>query len=388
MSELHVIVAEIKAHSQSLARAPRNAREDKSNYARPRTESDGGWHQQEWRMAYESMFLRDKPQCRSTTEQDDLLFFVRADHKEGDEGEDGSFFVRRWSSELPEDIADPEAGPDAAPNPIADIDWRQSVYLNLVLQTTFTLTVAICSRQAIEAKKQGAAISWSPLAKVSKPVFASPTRISVDSKEEFSKPSYPLIYFAVEDYESAFESMVLTDPDHCLCVLLSARGGPALGGERRGSEAERQSSVAASLESEAGHARVLLFSGFVGFQQLQEAYHTSHRRFLGLLPGKSGHAKVMMKGPGGNGVSEVAVTDADVRQDEDSEAGEGDASHSNGLTFGGLYKASLGAVKQVGGALVGRPPTPKGGNRLQCSLMSVSLPWWCVTHDILFRPSS
>jgi hypothetical protein len=81
-------------------------------------------------------------------------------------------------------------------------------------------------------------------------------------QQEMAKASYPDVFFALEDTE-AHQYVVLNDPDHCLCVLLSAKGGPALPSEA-GSGA-----AGGEIDASQPEPRVLMFSGFVGYDQLQ-----------------------------------------------------------------------------------------------------------------------
>ena len=102
-----------------------------------------------------------------SSRQDDMLFFVRTTVDAA--ATPMPFFVRRWSPQLPAQLPEPERANASSPfhgREEAGVDWRHSVYLNLVLHTTYTLTVAVCSRQAIQAKQQGAGSAWSPLVKV------------------------------------------------------------------------------------------------------------------------------------------------------------------------------------------------------------------------------
>lgn len=60
---------------------------------------------------------------------------------------------------------------------------------------------------------------------VSKPVYASPTRVDVNldsSRTGSAEPdvTYPQICFAVDNFDSAFDSLVLRGDDHCYSVCL------------------------------------------------------------------------------------------------------------------------------------------------------------------------
>jgi hypothetical protein len=96
--------------------------------------------------------------------------------------QDGPVFVRRWSRELPRELA---------------ADWRESAYLNLVAHTRFTLTVAICSYSALRDRSRPGPRTF---VKVVKPVYAAPSVARVDlrtSKAAATSSSWPDLYFAV-----------------------------------------------------------------------------------------------------------------------------------------------------------------------------------------------
>lgn len=51
-------------------------------------------------------------------------------------------------------------------------------------------------------------------------------------QEVETSPAYPDICFAVDDFDSTFEAVVLTNADHCYCVVLNAVGGAAFPSEK------------------------------------------------------------------------------------------------------------------------------------------------------------
>ncbi|OWK03857.1 hypothetical protein Celaphus_00013698 [Cervus elaphus hippelaphus] len=126
--------------------------------------------------------------------QDDMLFYVRRKLAfAGSEGAlDGRKLVeaepevevevyRRDSKKLP-GLGDP------------DIDWEESVCLNLILQKLdYMVTCAVCTRA------DGGDIHIHR--KRSQQVFASPSKHPMDSKGEESKISYPNIFFMIDSFE-------------------------------------------------------------------------------------------------------------------------------------------------------------------------------------------
>ncbi|KAF5942792.1 hypothetical protein HYC85_020434 [Camellia sinensis] len=182
-----------------------------------------------------------------------------------------------------------------------DVDWRRSFYLNLIAHTSFSVTVAICSHQVLRNHQSGEDAPLSSIYKVVKTVYASPSRVDfhLDStKEVETTPAYPDICFAVDDFDSTFDAVeykahasncdaqafgensqnrsldafchsltlrcasVLTDTDHCYCVLLNADGGAAFPSEKPAQDCS--SSDISSLRTDTGSDRQtkqsLLFS--------------------------------------------------------------------------------------------------------------------------------
>ncbi|XP_071771898.1 uncharacterized protein KIAA0930 homolog isoform X2 [Centroberyx gerrardi] len=138
--------------------------------------------------------------------QDDMLFYVRrklsyvsADNTEGKKVEVEVY--RRDSKKLP-GLGDP------------DIDWEESVYLNLILQKLdYVVTCAVCTRSDagdihIHKKK-------------CQEVFASPSKHAMDSKGEESKMSYPNIFFMIDNFEEVFSDMTVGEGE-MVCVELVA----------------------------------------------------------------------------------------------------------------------------------------------------------------------
>ncbi|CAN2390595.1 protein KIAA0930 homolog [Pristimantis euphronides] len=110
--------------------------------------------------------------------QDDMLFYVRrklsyvnADGSEGKKQVDVEVY-RKDSKKLP-GLGDP------------DIDWEESVYLNLILQKLdYMVTCAVCTRSEvgdihIHKKK-------------SQQVFASPSKHPMDSKGKSPRSAIPI----------------------------------------------------------------------------------------------------------------------------------------------------------------------------------------------------
>ncbi|XP_023213910.1 uncharacterized protein KIAA0930 homolog [Centruroides sculpturatus] len=95
-----------------------------------------------------------------------------------------------------------------------DIDWEETVYLNLILQQLeYTLTCAICTRTSSK--------DLQILKRHSQRVYASPSRRSMDCKGEMEEISYPNIFFMVDNYDEVFQDIVVRDGE-IVCVELLA----------------------------------------------------------------------------------------------------------------------------------------------------------------------
>ncbi len=118
-------------------------------------------------------------------------------------------FVRRWTRELPRELA---------------ADWRESVYLNLIVHTRFTLTVAICSYAGLKDRSRPGPRTF---VKVVKPVYAAPSVARVDlktNKAAATQLSWPDVYFAVRCGVAAQRLDVRLLADACaLCAAATRR---------------------------------------------------------------------------------------------------------------------------------------------------------------------
>ncbi|XP_009759448.1 uncharacterized protein LOC107778189 isoform X3 [Nicotiana tabacum] len=312
-------------------------------------------------------------------QEDDLVFFVKRIRNESNEyvDDDSPYFVRRWAPKLDDLIGGNSS----------DVDWRRSFYLNLISQTSFSVTVTIYSHRVLMSYQNGKDGPLSPIYKVVKTVYASPSRIKIhlDSRKEVeTTPAYPEICFAIDDFDSTFGAVVLTDVDHCYCVLLNAHDGAAFPSER--ALRESSSCDTSSSKSDTSSGKITLFSGFISYEMVRDAYDDG-RSGLGSLLSLNSSGKtdrIYMKGPGGRGEVEVAVSGVVDQSKQES------GHHSTkGLSFGVVVRraasvASMAAKHAYAAASATR--CPDGGLiPLKCCLMSISLPWEHIAHDLLFK---
>ncbi|XP_056280823.1 uncharacterized protein KIAA0930 homolog isoform X2 [Pseudoliparis swirei] len=212
--------------------------------------------------------------------QDDMLFYVRRrpayDGAAGDgvnNNNDGKKVevevYRRDSKKLP-GLGDP------------DMDWEESVYLNLVLQKLdYVVTCAVCTRSDagdihIHRKK-------------CQEVFASPSKHAMDSKGEESKMSYPNIFFMIDNFEEVFSDMTVGEGE-MVCVELVA-------------------------SDKSNSFQGVIFQGSIRYEALKKVYDNrvsvaakmAQRMSFGFYK-YNNMEFVRMKGPQGKGHAEMAVS--------------------------------------------------------------------------------
>ncbi|KAK9861630.1 hypothetical protein WJX84_000298 [Apatococcus fuscideae] len=135
-----------------------------------------------------------------TSSHEDLIFLVPRDAGHGTQA-----FVRRRSQEALSDIHH------------VRIDWHKTLELNLLVHSEYTLTVAACSYDALHIHRlQDACPNGAGLTQVRRNISALPVHMTVcpDGGKggwEQPQPSYPNIYFAVDDFQDVFSSLVLPD---------------------------------------------------------------------------------------------------------------------------------------------------------------------------------
>ncbi|KAG0255813.1 hypothetical protein DFQ27_006058 [Actinomortierella ambigua] len=189
---------------------------------------------------------------------------------------------------------------------------------------------------------------------VSKRVYASPTKSRMDVKEESVECSWPIIYYVIDDFEDMFEHLMVHGQEY-LCVELGVslpsdtpalnqtngsigsiarsgrspyndhHDGPQAGkpfptGSTRGFGQDISGGIGSGGPGAGGvHGKITLFQGAASFQSLvgiyqQKASAKVAKRFK-LGPRKVPQEFVMMRGPGGRGHAQVAITASDRLDD-------------------------------------------------------------------------
>uniref|UniRef100_G3N625 Kiaa0930 n=1 Tax=Gasterosteus aculeatus aculeatus TaxID=481459 RepID=G3N625_GASAC len=222
-----------------------------------------------WTWMFSTYFME-----KFAPQQDDMLFYVRRKlaYVSGDSSEGKKVEVevyRRDSKKLP-GLGDP------------DIDWEESVYLNLILQKLdYVVTCAVCTRSDagdihIHKKK-------------CQEVFASPSKHAMDSKGEESKMSYPNIFFMIDNFEEVFSDMTVGEGE-MVCVELVA-------------------------SDKSNTFQGVIFQGSIRYEALKKVYDNrvsvaakmAQRMSFGFYK-YNNMEFVRMKGPQGKGHAEMAVS--------------------------------------------------------------------------------
>ncbi|KAG0198662.1 hypothetical protein BGX33_012193 [Mortierella sp. NVP41] len=314
-------------------------------------------HDPRWKQLFHELFVSDQSDDRN----DDLLFFVQRIPDEVENGGVGvdPVFVKRKVKGIGREILTPEQEDVVL--------WKDTFFLNVIVQLQCKLTVAVCSRVSETNPATGTTKTSMTCTRkhVSKRVYASPTKSRMDVKEESVECSWPLIYYVIDDFEDSFEQLMVRDNEY-LCVELAVTvptartagyptatthhsSGPyppsnpssssapltlntSHHGRNRGMTHDSnwnppQSPTGDGLQpgrpfpgtSARGGNKITLFQGAAGFQSLlgiyqQKAASKVGRRFK-LGPHTVPTEFVMMRGPGGRGHAQVAITASNVRDD-------------------------------------------------------------------------
>ncbi|KAI9594649.1 hypothetical protein BDF19DRAFT_444412 [Syncephalis fuscata] len=368
---------------------------------------------------------------------DDLLFFVRKavdqpDERDAMHDDRASLSSSRPSSvfthrQTLEDNADPVfvKRRQTQPNPMPHLDndivlWKETFFLNLIVQVPVKLTVAVCKRNVEAASPTGRRSSMiQTTRRVSRSVYAMPTKSSVNEKERSWECSWPLIYYVVEDFEDAFEQLVVRDGEY-LCVELSAMV-PATTSHYNNSSSDNNnnnnnnntrfdasggtdaalSALNGRRVSQDGNSnyKVTLFQGAASFAALMDNYKRKtapkiNRRFR-LTTGNDPPLTefIMMRGPGGKGHAQVAITGYDVHGAENQQYSEHKEYASpedyypkrSESPFAPFVRPNSAAsfFQSLKRIALNEHPEPVVYDSLQCCMTFVNVPWTSVVTDLM-----
>ncbi|XP_077325486.1 uncharacterized protein KIAA0930 homolog isoform X1 [Lithobates pipiens] len=272
-----------------------------------------------WTWMYSTYFME-----KLAPRQDDMLFYVR--RKLSYVGTDGIEGKKVTSRGVPRRQVEVEVyRKDSKKLPglgDPDIDWEESVYLNLILQKLdYLVTCAVCTRSDagdihIHKKK-------------SQQVFASPSKHPMDSKGEESKISYPNIFYMIDNFEEVFSDLTVGEGE-MVCVELVA-------------------------SDKTNTFQGVIFQGSIRYEALKKVYDNRVSMAAKMAQKMSfGFYKynnmefVRMKGPQGKGHAEMAV----------SRVSTGDTS-----PYGTEEDSNPGSPLHERVTSFSTPPTPERNNR-------------------------
>lgn len=330
--------------------------ENKGNKTDASARGDTRWPQRQWQIAFEIIFYQAPKKVIDIIVHDDLLFIVEL----GDDAtcsdchanaKDPPFFPIRRGSMLPSNLA-------LGGSEVDLIDWRATFILNVVVHTQYRFTECICSRENVdlcvstalsekglsthpnipgrqamaESEDQGSTSLTKPGPRTCKPdpfivqrtVHPSPTQILFSKlgsriwKEDVSSPSYPDIFFAIDDIGETEAWKISSKDLECYCVILqadmSSSWSKALYISEILAKSSGQNALAENLTVEkdqpARHEQFSkinmepVFSGYVTVEQLSK--QPSASKFSRAFKGDN-LSFLLMKGPEGIGRGEVAV---------------------------------------------------------------------------------
>eukprot|EP01012_Entosiphon_sulcatum_P017475 TRINITY_DN22247_c0_g1_i1.p1 TRINITY_DN22247_c0_g1~~TRINITY_DN22247_c0_g1_i1.p1 ORF type:complete len:320 (-),score=62.44 TRINITY_DN22247_c0_g1_i1:32-940(-) len=165
--------------------------------------------------------------------------------------------------------------------------WQETFYLNVITQCHFVLACSVFTRTNPHDR-------YHLINRVSKRVYASPVHTSMSSKVDCTE-SYPLIYFTVDDFDSVFSALTV-GPHGALNVELLVHVPPEFATE--------------SLHN------VAIFSGSVGYEKLRETFSKKKGSGWNWAKRTEPHQYIDMRGPGGKGRAQVAVSLCQERASE------------------------------------------------------------------------
>ncbi|ORX89061.1 hypothetical protein K493DRAFT_410662 [Basidiobolus meristosporus CBS 931.73] len=333
-------------------------------------ESEQDARDSRWEEYFIEFFLE-----KSDSRNDDLLFFVRQ-RQTNNRGLDPVFVKRKL----------------AQPNPMPPLEdpvlWRETFFLNLIVQLPCSLTVAVCKRNTDNSTTPGLKTSMTCTWKhVSKRVYALPSKSRMNTKDSNWECSYPLIYYVIEDYEDAFEQLIIKEGEY-LCVELAV--GVADGdNEGFGEVAENGNHSGKKTTSD---GKITLFQGAASYSALldlyrQKASNKIKSRFA-LGPSVPPTEYVMMRGPGAKGHAQVAIT-ASVHDDKEPEQPNATKSYPPSPVSSNSRKNTspfspanvIQSIKRLSSPSTLEKQLQEPVN-LKCCMTFVNVPWKSIVSDL------
>jgi len=263
--------------------------------------------------------------------QDDCLYFVRKMSSispqttkklvKGSSEDEASkrFFVRRKDAKglLP-------------PKGDTSIQWQETFFLNVLLHKYEYSLESSVRRKYVnpQTKRQTLKV----IKKKGRRVWALPNKIRMDIREKVEEIeyTYPLLYFAIDDFSEAWKDISLGSEGEMICVELFAEG----------------------CFFSKGKTKARLFAGALDYDVIRKEYNNKRSMFSP----QNLQAFFNLKGPKGKGAAEMAVH---AQQDE----------ASTPSRLGGMFRRLSFSE-------------PENQN-LNCYLTQMNLSWDVIMADIL-----
>ncbi|PRP81979.1 hypothetical protein PROFUN_10473 [Planoprotostelium fungivorum] len=264
--------------------------------------------------------------------------FVNSDPNEGVKGEEDDcvYFVNKYdpTNKATDRFSVRRKGGKNVFPQVNDlsIEWEESFFFNTIFMN-FDYTIEVSIREKQEGTK-----ALKMLKKVTKKVYATPHKVRLDDSDPKSDElelTYPLMYFAVSDFDHTWKDIFLEKDEEMICVELFASG-----------DIYRKSFGK-------DHRRIRLFSGGLSNQ----AHSTPST-----LP------RLNFSGPKNKGSAQMAVSPYVEEEAEEKK------------TWKDSFWKIGNAIKSI--PIVGAPPS-----RLNCSLTYLNIRWDLIVRDMLDRSS-
>lgn len=162
------------------------------------------------------------------------------------------------------------------------VDWNATLALNIICHTSYLLRVSVCTY--FEDKKTSM-YHLVVSEEVILPIYAGPIEGGFSQEDNCSTPSYPHLYFSVDNFETCFKNIRIA-PDHVLIVeLVTSRAASLAGKTIKGSFYKKFVDEPDCL---------ILFQGAIAYDALVDAASTDNSDGF-----------VLMHGPDGTGEAQI-----------------------------------------------------------------------------------
>lgn len=277
------------------------------------------------------------------------------------------------------------------------VNWKESVYLNMIVQMPFILRVSTCKVQG----KNNENLKLGVIRQVTTRVFASPNHCDVSGSETVltddikrenhektktigesmnirsfwdhesegrncSRFTFPIIYFGIHDFEGCFGSFAI-ERDELLCVELATITPPILADEdlERLFHPDRDNLKHNFVPLEHDPDYLVVFQGAVRHSALSKVLSEK-------LSEKTYTGTILMRGPNGRGHAEVSISDLTLNSPSKKH-------RFAAQSFWSIVTRNFGSLNQHSDER--NFPKPQF-SKLLCRLTYVSLHWKNIMADL------